>query len=179
MIDPPKVGKNFCAFGIFKRCAKMDNSWSDWYLVDAVYQLDTCENLYDLMVSKIIQHHLTELGGELNTNSSMLYVIKKKCAERGYTELKTKDVWTYENKEMKISGARNGMRNCVVYPSQKLFSARSDVGLGMVHLTTWNINGKNAYDDFPDMVSMFVINFCKGETINSMQVLDRRKISFR
>ena len=179
MIDPPKVGKNFCAFGIFKRFAKMDNSWSDWYLVDAVYQLDTCENLYDLMVSKIIQHHLTELGGELNTNSSMLYVIKKKCAERGYTELKTKDVWTYENKEMKISGARNGMRNCVVYPSQKLFSTRSDVGLGMVHLTTWNINGKNAYDDFPDMVSMFVINFCKGETINSMQVLDRRKISFR
>lgn len=179
MIDPPKVGKNYYAFGIFKRFYKMDGSWSDWYLVDAIYKLDTSENLYDATVSKIIQHNMTELGGELNTNTSLLYEIKRKCVERGYTELRTKDVWTYENKEMKINGARNGMRNCVVYPSQIVFSARSDVGTGMIHLTTWNINGKNPYDDFPDMVAMFVINFCKKETTNTLQVLSRAKFSFR
>lgn len=178
MIDPPKVGKNFLAFGIFKRWKKADNSWSKWYFIDGIYKLDTTENQYGEIVKKIIHHRVSRLGGELNTNSSLLYVIKEKCVQAGYTELKTKEVWSYENKEMKISGARNGIKNDIVFPSQKLYSLRSEIGQGMAHLTTWNISGKNAYDDFPDMVAMFVINFCAEQQNNTMEILDRKTFSF-
>lgn len=179
MIDPAKVGKDYCAFGVFKRWYKLDGTWSDWYLIDAVYKQDTVENLYDLIVEKIIKHGLTELGGELNTNSSLLYVIKRKCAERGYTSLRTLDVWSYENKESKILGAKMGVLNLIIYPSQELFSARNDLGLGMIHFTTYDITGRNAHDDFVDMVSMFVIKFCKGKTRNFVQILDRNIFNLR
>lgn len=179
MIDPAKIGKDYCAFGVFKRWYKLDGTWSEWYLIDAVYKQDTTENLYDLIVNKIIKHGMTELGGELNTNSSLLYVIKKKCIERGYLNLRTLDVWTYENKESKILGAKNGIINNIIYPAQELFSARNDLGLGMIHFTTYDITGRNAHDDFVDMISMFVIKFCKGETSNSVQILNRNIFNFR
>lgn len=179
MIDPAKVGKDYLAFGVFKRWYKLDGTWSDWYLIDAVYKQDSTENLYDLIVNKIIKHQMTELGGELNTNSSLNYVIKKKCAERGYLNLRTHDVWTYENKESKISGARTGIKSTIIYPAQELFSSRSDIGLGMVHFTTYDITGRNAHDDFVDMIAMFVCLFCKGEIANSMEILKRSVFNFR
>lgn len=175
MIDPAKKGKNYVAMGICRRWQKIDGTWSKWYLIDCIYKLDTVENLYPMIVDKIVRHQIDRVGGELNTNSSLLYVLKEKCSERGYTTLKTDEVWTYEQKEMKISGARNGIREEIVYPSQKMYSLKSDMGLGMAHLTTWDISGKNAYDDFPDMISMFVIQYCGEERGNSMQVLDRNK----
>lgn len=178
MIDPSKVGKDFCAFGIFRRFLRDDGSWSQWYLIDAIYKQERVEDLYEVIVQKIIHHNVYHIGGELNTNSSLLYEIKKMCSERGYS-VKTKEVWTYENKENKISGARTGMKTEIIYPAQSMYSPRSDIGLGMIHLTTWDISGRNAHDDFPDMVAMFVINFCIKEEENSFNVLRRSEVSLR
>ena len=52
--------------------------------------------------------------------------------------------------------ARYGILNEIIYPPQELFSVKSEFGLFMAHLTTWQFFGKNAYDDSPDCLAMFV-----------------------
>ena len=175
-IDPARKGKNYVAMGIFKRYPISPTQMSKWFLVDCIYKKDLIENLLPKMIDKMVQHNVSMLGYENNTDTNLKLLLKAKLKERGYENFtRIKDFYSYENKETKISRARNGILNEIVYPKEGIYSITSEMGLGMYHLITYNLEKKVDYDDFPDMLSMFVKYYCEKEQGNKIKVLKRNE----
>lgn len=175
MLDPARKAKNYVAFGIFRRFKKKDNTWSKWYLIDCLYEMETMGVMYPKIAKKIVQYGIEKVSVEINTETSAVWIMKTHLKNLHYTEkVKFSEVYTNENKEDKIANARVGIKEEIVYPAREEYSTLSPMGMGMSHLTTWDISGKNAYDDFPDMVCMFVNDNCGDDFfINETIVLDR------
>ena len=178
-LDPARKGKNYVALGIFKRCM-VKKKYTKWYLVDCIYKKDLIENLLPTIINKIFLHNVDIFGYESNTDTSLKVSIKQALNKIGYSEkVKIEDYYTIENKETKISNARNGILYEIIYPQEGMYSITSDMGLGMFHLTTYNFEKKVDYDDFPDMVSMFVKYYCEEKKKNSIKVLKRNEFNIR
>ena len=65
--------------------------------------------------------------------------------------------------------------NDIIYPAQGMYSPKSEMGLFMIHLTTWQFMGRNKFDDAPDADAMFIIeNPTNKKTKNTaLKVIDR------
>lgn len=175
-IDPTRKGKDFFAMGIFKRYNIGKDIWSNWYLVDCIFeQAPTKELLYDIAY-KIQNHRVQRLGYENNIDMSFDDLLKYKLKEINYHEPFTIDsFFSYkESKETKISNASFGMKREIVYPSAKMYSLHSPMGKGMQQFTTWSLSQRfGDHDDFPDMISMFVKYYCETTQQNTMIILNK------
>lgn len=174
MIDPVREGQNFFAMPILRRY-NVEGKWTSWYLIDAVYKFETNERCQQYVVDKIIRHDIEWIGYEKNVDASYIKLVKQDLVKKTYTKFTIKPIYTIKNKQNKISMARDGIIHDIIFPAQGMFSSKSEVGLGMTHLTTWKFFGRNAYDDFPDAIAMFVqenptVKKSKG---NSFQVIPR------
>lgn len=174
MIDPVREGQNFFAMPILKRF-NIKGEWTKWYLVDCIYKFETNEKCQPHVVEKIVRHKIEWLGYEKNVDASWIKLVKQDLAKNEYTKISVKNIYTVKNKQNKISMARDGILNDIIYPAQGMFSPKSEMGLGMIHLTTWTFFGRNAYDDFPDAMAMFVQEnpTKKKSNGNSFQVIPR------
>ena len=156
MIDPVREGQNYFAMAILRRYKLKDGNWSKCYLIDVIYKFDTNDHCLPYVVQKIVTHNIIWLGYETNVDLSFTKLIKIELKNYNYFDLEIKKIYTNKNKQAKISMARYGILNEIIYPPQELFSVKSEFGLFMAHLTTWQFFGKNAYDDSPDCLAMFV-----------------------
>lgn len=174
MIDPVREGQNFFSMPILRRY-NINGEWSKWYLIDCIYKFETNEKCQPYVVNKIMLHNIEWIGYEKNVDASYIKLVKKDLTKNGYTRYNVKNIYTIKNKQNKISMARDGILNEIIYPAQGMYSQKSEMGLGMVHLTTWQFFGKNAYDDFPDSLAMFIQeNPTNKKTIgNTFQVSPR------
>ena len=55
------------------------------YLIDFLYELKPMEEVYQAIVSKIAQHHITQLVVEINTDTSLVNLLQKMLREQGIT----------------------------------------------------------------------------------------------
>lgn len=176
-LDPARRAKNYVAMGIFRRFKKKDNTWSKWYLVDCLYEMDTMQAMYPKIASKISHHKIEKLTVEINTESSASWIIREHLKKIDYKEMdnfKISEMYSTKVKEEKIADARIGIKEEIIYPAREEYTTMSPMGLGMSHLTTWDVGGKNAYDDFPDMISMFVLDNCTEDNKpNEAIILDK------
>lgn len=157
MIDPVREGQNYFAMPILRRFKKEDGTWSKFYLIDAICKFQTNDFCMPFVVDKMVRHKIEWVGYEKNVDASWIKLLRQELTKHNYTSYRVKNIYTTKNKDMKISTARNGVLNDIIYPAQGLFSPKSEIGIGMIQLTTWQFMGRNKFDDFPDAIAMFVI----------------------
>lgn len=176
MIDPVREGQNYFAMPIYRRFKIKDSGkWSKWYFIDTIYKLQTNEFCQPFVVQKIAIHDIEWIGYEKNVDASYVKLIKQDLVKKSIKIPTIKMVYSLKNKDNKISMARNGIINDIIYPAQGMYSPKSEMGLFMIHLTTWQFMGRNKFDDAPDADAMFIIeNPTNKKTKNTaLKVIDR------
>lgn len=180
-IDPTRTGNDYFAMGIFKSYKINDKEWSKWYLTDCIFEQLASKDLIYEVCAKIINHSIDRLGFENNIDVSLGELIKMKLKEMGATKIPKIDSFFSrgQSKETKIRNASSGMKCEIIYPSIKMYALSSPMGKGLQQLTTWSLSQKfGDHDDFPDMISMFVKNYCDNKQANTIQVLKRNDFGF-
>lgn len=175
--DPTRTGKDYMCLLIFKRYKK-NNKWSDWYLIDCLFEQTPHRERYNEIALKIINHKIYKFGFENNVDVSLDAVLKHILKDQNYQEpVRFDSLFSYQNKEGRIFNASPGIRKHIIFPSSSLYTQNSMMGKAMRQITTWSVNQRYGdHDDAPDCLAMFVANYCEDEEHqNTMQVLDRKK----
>ena len=150
-LDPARRGKNYVSMPIFKRFD--DNN--RFILIDCLYKKRAMNELYELIVDKIILHGITRLVVENNIDTSLKKVLDDMLHERGYYLCDIIEKYSLANKEQRIKDNQGLMRNNIIYPSKNLLTSNTDMYKFMEHFTTYSFDFPNKFDDSPDSVGMF------------------------
>lgn len=157
-IDPVRIGGDNFAMPIFLKVGE----W--FYLKDCIYMNIEQEKIYQVVVDKIRQHHITQLVIERNTDTSLKKVISDMCSQQGVGFCNIEEVYTYEKKEIRITNQQNNIKTQLRFPAQHLYSQSSEMGRFMYDIVsfTWEMS-KNIHDDSIDAVTMFCEKFLGGK----------------
>lgn len=157
-IDPVRVGGDNFAMPIFVKVGDY------FYLKDCIYANVEQEKLYQLVVDKIRQHHITQLVIERNTDTSLKKVISDMCSQQGIGFCNIEEIYTYEKKDVRITNQQNNIKTQLRFPAQHLYSQASDMGKFMYDIVSfsWDMN-KNQHDDSIDAVTMFCETLLGGK----------------
>ena len=172
-LDPARKGKNYVSMPIFKKIDGM------YYLIDWLYRKKSMDELYDVIVDKIVQHRLNHMVVENNTDTSLKYVIMEKLKERGYFGCTIIEKYSSINKEQRIKDNQGIMRNNIMYPKKGLHGTVTDIGVALDAFTSYSFEYPNKFDDAPDSVALFVMEYVKqhGKPLNA-KPFNRRAIGF-
>ena len=158
-LDPARRGKNYVTMPIFYR---FNDEKDEYYLVDCMYKKKAMNELYDTIVSLIVEHRLSHLVLENNTDTSLKYVLETKLRALRYFGCTIIEKYSVANKEQRIKDNQGYMRNNVIYPKKGLFPTSSDIAQGMESFVTYSFEYPNKYDDFPDAIALFTMEYVKG-----------------
>ncbi len=154
-LDPARKGKNYVTMPIFYKYDDM------FYLRDCMYQKKAMNELYDDIVERIVQHRLSHLVIENNTDTSLKYVIEQKLKEKRYFGCTIIEKYSTANKEQRIKDNQGYMRNNIVYPRKGMYATNTDLGKAMEALVSYSFEYPNKFDDMPDAVALFVMEYIK------------------
>ena len=154
-LDPARKGKNYVTMPIFYKFGDL------FYLRDCLYQKKSMEELYDEIVDRIIVHRLSHLVVENNTDTSLKYVLEEKLKERKYFGCVIVEKYSTANKEQRIKDHQGYIRNNIVYPAKGMYSQATDLGKAMEALVSYSFDYPNKFDDMPDAVALFVMEYIK------------------
>ena len=170
-LDPARKGKNYVTMPIFYKYGDL------FYLRDCLYQKKSMDELYDDIVDRIIQHRLSYLVVENNTDTSLKYVLEEKLRERHYFGCTITEKYSTANKEQRIKDNQGYIRNNIVYPKKGMYSGNTDLGKAMEALVSYSFDYPNKFDDMPDAVALFVMEFIKQTSKpGKAQVFNRKKM---
>lgn len=158
-LDPARRGKNYVTMPIFYRFSETKD---EYYLVDCMYQKKGMNELYDTIVSMIVDHRLSHLIVENNTDTSLKYVLETKLRQQRYFGCTIIEKYSTLNKEQRIKDNQGFMRNNILYPKKGLFPASADISRGMEAFVSYSFEYPNKFDDFPDAVALFAMEYIKG-----------------
>lgn len=171
-LDPARKGKNFVSMPIFKR---FDDT--KYILIDTMYKKRAMNELYDLIVEKIIQHHIIKLVLENNIDTSLKKVIEDKLHEKGVYFCEIIEKYSLGKKEDRIKDMQGIMRNMIIYPDKSLLSSATDIFKFMEHFTTYSFEFPNRYDDAPDSLAMFASEIIEDKSSrNKSTAISRRTL---
>ena len=169
-LDPARKGKNYVSLPIFKR---FDDT--RYILVDAMYKKRAMNELYDIIVEKIIQHHIIKLVLENNIDTSLKKVLEDKLHERGAYFCEIIEKYSLGKKEDRIKDMQGIMRNMIIYPDKSLLSSATDIFKFMEHFTTYSFEFPNRYDDAPDSLAMFASEIIEDKSSRNKSSAISRK----
>lgn len=154
-LDPARKGKNYVSMPILYKYDDL------YYVKDWLYKKKSMDELYEDIADKIVEHQLSYLVVENNTDTSLKYVIEEKLKQRRYFGCTIIEKFSSQNKEQRIKDNQGYIRNNIVYPKKGLYSSNTDMGKAMDDLTAFSFEYPNKFDDSPDSVGLFVMEFVK------------------
>lgn len=149
-LDPARRGKNYVSMPIFKRYDE-----SKWIMVDTMYKKRAMNELYDIIVEKIIKHHIIKLVLENNIDTSLKKLLDDKLHEKGVYFCEIIELYSLGKKEKRILDMQGIMRDMIIYPDKSILTSNMDTFKFMEHFTTYSFDFPNRYDDAPDSLAMF------------------------
>lgn len=167
-LDPPRTGKNYLSMLIFRKVDGIS------YLVDCVYEKETLKNLLDAVCRKLIFHEVFELLIEINVDTSVGELIRKRCAELAGYLVRIATVFSTDKKEDKIFKQQDNILMHVVFPKKGMYARTSQMGTAMEHITLYNFEKKVDYDDAPDTLSMYTHKYHDKQANRVITTFDRR-----
>ena len=159
ILDPSRKGsdKSCCLF--------FSEDKGRHYLVDAVIDNQPLDHVYndgetllDKICRKIIAHRCIEGCAEENTESTIESQIKDNLKKKGWVETKVNGYYSYEVKKDKIYGAQTAIQSYLYFPSRRVFTANSQVGVAMRDITYWKYKD-NIADDAPECCAVYCRNY--------------------
>lgn len=152
-LDPARRGKNFVSMPI---CYKKGDRH---YPVDWIYQKKDMKELYDVIVDKIIEHRISRLLIENNTDTSLKEVIETRLKQKNYLYCTITEKYSTKNKEIRIKDSQSTIRNYMCFPAKGVFHPNSDVSKAMESLTSFSFSYPNKFDDAIDSCGLYADEF--------------------
>lgn len=171
-LDPARKGKNYVSMPI---CCKNEEDRL-FYLVDWIYKKKSMDELYSVICDKIVEHQITYLVIENNTDTSLKKVLQDELYEkRKYYGCVIYEQYASVNKEQRIKDNQGYIKNNIVYPKKGLFRENTDIGKAINALVSYSFEYPNKFDDAPDSIALFTSKFVKEKSKQSrVKPLNRR-----
>ena len=165
-LDTKRRGKDFLSMPIFFE-AKDPERENDtaFFLVDWLYDDRPMKECIPLIVSKIMQHKITRLYVERNTEECIETILLDKLKEQGYTSCVIEEVYSTEPKDRRIMSAEGDIKSKLIFPQYGMYYQSSDIGKALLNVYGYTYNGVVAHDDAPDSLALFVKNFVMGKNM--------------
>lgn len=167
-IDPKRGGKDNLSMPILAPIGDKH------YLIDFVYDSRPMKDLYGIIVAKIIQHHVTKLFIENNTDTSLKTLLEKMLFEKGYTSCVIEEKYNTVQKSRRISDAEGDIKSNIVFPKFGTYAKSSQMGKALHDVYTFSYNKANEHDDSLDALASYSERFiAKRCTAPTVRVLSR------
>lgn len=157
-LDPVRKGRDNISMPIFKVDSENPD---DHYLIDVIYRGKSMEEIYDVIVDKIINHSICKFVIENNTDTSLKRLLLDRLKQKNYLLCEIIEKFNVKPKFNRIKDMGYAMTTQIVYPERNLFPPNSDMGKFMQALTTYSYEVANKNDDAPDSVALYVADIVK------------------
>lgn len=165
-LDTKRRGKDFLSMPIFFEADDPDRQGETaFFLVDWLYDDRPMKECLPLIVSKIIQHKITRLYVERNTEECIETLLLDKLAEQGYTSCVIEEVYSTEPKDRRIMSAEGDIKSRLIFPQYGMYYQSSDIGKALMNVYGYTYTGTVAHDDAPDSLALFVKRFVMNMSI--------------
>lgn len=162
-LDTKRRGKDFLSMPIFFEANDPERpNESVFYLKDWLYEDRPMKECIPLVVAKIIQHKITRLYVERNTEECIETLLQDKLKEQGYTACVIEEVYSTEPKDRRIMTAEGDIKSKMIFPEYNMYAPSSDVGKALLNVYGYRYDGKVAHDDAPDSLALFAKRFIMG-----------------
>lgn len=158
VLDPARKGKDNVAMPIHRH-----GEDGYYYMTDCIFRQKPMTDLYDLIVDKIIEHHIVELVIENNTDTSLKALLEIKLKERGYDLCEIREKYNTANKEQRIKDNRGIVRSKIKFKNKTDYLPNSEYGRYMENLNKYSFDFPNKHDDAPDASSMMASEIIVGK----------------
>ena len=133
-------------------------------------------DLYDEIVSKIIEHKVIDFVIENNTDTSLKVLLEEKLKAKGYNLCIIREKYNVKNKEQRIKDMRGHMKANILFKEKNLVKPNTDYGRFMHNFTTYSFDYANKNDDAPDSLALFTAETIIGlGLVNKVIPLDRKE----
>ena len=159
-LDTKRRGRDFLSMPIFFEADDPDREGNTvFFLVDWLYEDRPMKDCIPLIVSKVIQHKITRLFAERNTEECIAQILTDKLEEKGYTSCVIEEVYSTEPKDRRIMMAEGDIKSRMIFPQYGMFSPSSDIGKALMNVYGYTYNGTVKHDDAPDSLALFAKRF--------------------
>ena len=165
-LDTKRRGKDYLSMPIFFEANDPDRvGESAYFLVDWLYDDRPMKQCIPLIISKIIQHKITRLYVERNTDECIETILSDKLQEQGYTSCVIEEVYSTEPKDRRIMSAEGDIKARMIFPQYGMYAQSSDVGKALMNFYGYSYTGNVPHDDAPDSLALFAKRFIMGSTM--------------
>jgi predicted phage terminase large subunit-like protein len=159
-LDPKRRGKDNVSMPIFFEANDPERPTEKvYFLVDWLYDNRPMKDCIPLIVSKIIQHKITRLYAERNTEECIGMIIEDKLHEQGYYNCVIDEVYSTENKETRIMNSEGDIKSKIMFPRMGLYANSNDIGKALMNVYGYSYTKKVSFDDAPDSLALFAKRF--------------------
>lgn len=162
-LDPARKGKDNVSMPILKKDFE-----GKYYFIDCIFKKKPMSDLYDEIVSKIIEHKVIDFVIENNTDTSLKVLLEEKLKAKGYYLCIIREKYNVKNKEQRIKDMRGHMKANIVFKEKNLVKPNTDYGRFMQNFTTYSFDYANKNDDAPDSLALFT-----SETIVGLGIINK------
>lgn len=164
-LDTKRRGKDFLSMPIFFEAEDPEREGQTvFYLVDWLYDDRPMKECLPLIVSKVVQHKITRLFVERNTEECIETLLQDRLKDLGYTSCVIEEVYSTEPKDRRIMAAEGDIKARIVFPQYGMYAQSNDVGKAMLNIYGYTYTGTVAHDDAPDSVALFAKRFIMNST---------------
>lgn len=165
-LDTKRRGKDYLSMPIFFEADDPDRKdETAFFLVDWLYDDRPMKECIPLIVTKIIQHKITRLYVERNTEECIETLLTDKLREQGYTSCVIEEVYSTEPKDRRIMSAEGDIKSKMIFPQYGMYHQSNDIGKALMNFYGYTYTGTVAHDDAPDSLALFAKRFIMNRTI--------------
>lgn len=159
-LDTKRRGKDYLSMPIFFEADDADRKGETvFYLVDWLYDDRPMKECLPLIVSKIIQHKITRLYVERNTEECIETLLQDRLREQGYTSCIIEEVYSTEPKDRRIMSAEGDIKAKMIFPQYGMYAPSNNIGQALMNVYGYTYTGRVLHDDAPDSLALFVKRF--------------------
>ncbi len=150
VLDTTRRGKDNVSMPIFKTDGK------NYYMTDVIFKKKAMTDLYEEIIAKIEEHHITWLVIENNTDTSLKALLDKMLEDKEIYYCTITEKYNTVKKEKRIKDNQGTLRKLIYFKKKSNYKPNSDYGRFMKNLTTYSFDYPNRNDDAPDSATLFV-----------------------
>ncbi len=159
-LDTKRRGKDYVSMPICFEADDFEHSGETaHFLVDWFYDNRTMKECLPLICSKIIQHNITRLYVERNTEELIEELLTNELRERGYNSCVIETVYSTEQKDRRIMAAEGDIKAKMIFPKYGMYAPSTDIGKAQMSLWGYDYKAKVENDDAPDSCALYARRF--------------------
>lgn len=148
-----KSGKDYFSMPIYSKVPN-ENTY-DYYLKDCIFTPEATKDMYDKVISKILEHHVVFLVIESNVAQELKKNLDDRLQALGISWCIIEEKYNRIPKSTRIEMQKGLVKRVMVFPKRDLYGTNTEMGKFMANLTLYNNAGTNPNDDAPDSCALF------------------------